>query len=361
VPKRIAIIGSTGSIGRQTLEVIRAFPRLFKVAALSCNENIDLLERQINEFKPVMVAVCNKSAAAVLKKRLTKKRDLKTKIFAGTESFKKIAGYHGTQKIVFASSGITALNALILAIKKRKQIALANKEMIVAAGGLIMNLARKCGVTIVPIDSEHSAIFQCLQGEDAADIEKIILTCSGGPFFGRTKEQLKKVTAADAVKHPAWNMGEKISVDSATLMNKGFEIIEAMHLFGLKESQIEVVIHQQCVVHSLVQFKDGSVKAQLAPPDMRLPITYALAWPQRIKAPWPRLDLKKIKELSFYPVDNAVFKGPALASAALKQGGNMPAALALANDKAVREFLGNKIGFHEIYPFIERELKKPRI
>ncbi len=262
------------------------------------------------------------------------------------------------QKIVFASSGMAALIPLIHAIKAKKEIALANKEILVAAGEFIMELARENGVTIVPVDSEHSAVFQCLLGEDPANIEKIILTCSGGPFHGKSRRDLKKITVDQAMSHPVWKMGPEISVDSATLMNKAFEIIEAKHLFGLDEKQIEVVIHPECVVHSMVQFKDGTIKAILGPPDMRYQISYALAYPARTRTDFPRLDFNLLKKLTFFKPDNKTFEGLKLAYAALKSGGNQPAALIYANQVARRSFLKREITFDRIYPTIIKTLNE---
>lgn len=359
----ITIIGSTGSIGRQTLEVIEMHPKHFKVFALACYENVELLFEQIQKFQPEIVAVYKKFAAQKLKKlcaRLshgTPSADFFIpQILSGPDSWEQICTHPKTAKVVFSSTDTTALPALLKAIKSHKQIAIANKEMIVAAGEKIMKLARRHKVTIVPIDSEHSAIFQCLQGEDPRNVEKVILTCSGGPFFGKTKSELENVTVAQALNHPTWKMGKKISVDCATLMNKGFEVIEAMHLFGLKQEQVEVIIHPESIVHAFVQFKDGSVKSQLSSPDMRLPIIYALAYPQRLKTDLPRLDFNKIQNLNFKSVDHQTFQGPRIAHAAIKKGGKAPAILTNANNRAVKAFLNGKMNLNQIYDYLKKSI-----
>jgi 1-deoxy-D-xylulose-5-phosphate reductoisomerase len=359
--KQIAVIGSTGSIGRQTLEVIKAHPQFFKVEALACHSNIDLLLGQIRVFKPNYAVVFNPQKAKILAEKIKKtKSGHAVKILSGKNGLVKIVALSKVQKIVFASSGLEALKPLLKAIKLHKEIALANKELIVAAGGLIMRQAKKNKVKIIPIDSEHSAIFQCLQGEELKNIEKIILTCSGGPFLGFSKKELQSVKASDALNHPVWKMGKKISIDSATLMNKAFEIIEAMHLFGLKEEQIEVVIHPESIIHSMVVFKDGSVKAQMSPPDMRIPITYALAYPQRIQTKWPRINFSELQKLTFHQPDFKIFEGPGLSLDAVKKGGTAPALLIMANNRAVSDFLAGKIPFSGIYPRIRQALKKAK-
>lgn len=342
----IALIGSTGSVGVQTLEVIKSRPEIWKLTTLGAFENVELLERQINEFRPCSAAVFKDEKAFSLKEKSS------IPIFGGPESWTKIATLPLVDIVFFASSGVSALPALYAAIKAKKRIALANKEMIVEDGEKIMATARENGVEIIPVDSEHSAVFQCLQGENPADVEKIILTCSGGPFYGSNKADLEAVTVEKALNHPVWKMGAKISVDSATLMNKAFEIIEAKHLFGLHENQIEVVIHPEGVVHSMVQFKDGSIKTQMGVPDMKIPITYALAYPERIQTQYQRVDFCSLSKLTFIKPDFNVFKGPDLARAALKKGGEAPARLRRANDATVKDFLSGKIHFAEIYPRI---------
>lgn len=361
MPTNLAIIGSTGSLGQQTLEVVRAHESRFKVLALATHKNIDLLEEQINEFLPAMVAVYDEAQAQKLAQKIAEMPATKRpQLLSGNEGWIKLASHPEIEKIVFVSSGLTALESLETAIVKGKQIALANKEVIVAAGELIMQLAKQYDVTIVPIDSEHSGLFQCLQGEDHANIEKVILTCSGGPFYGKTQAELRKMTAKEALRHPTWNMGQKITIDSATLMNKGFEIIEAKHLFGLKEEQIEIVIHPESIVHSFVIFKDGNIKAQLSLPDMRLPITYALGYPERLETNWPRLDISQLQKLTFLKPDFEIFQGPTIAYQISKKGGNLPLALALANNEAVEEFLQGKIEFLQIYERIHKTLNEAR-
>lgn len=356
-PKFLSIIGSTGCLGRQTLEVVRANSKRFKIFALGTYQNVELLFEQIKEFKPQMVAVFKKSAAKKLQKLLQSQhrfgRNSIPKILVGKAGWEKIASHSKVQKTVFVSSGLTALSSLYKAISARKEITLATKELIVAEGRRIMKLARKNRVTIVPIDSEHSAIFQCLQGENPRDIEKIILTCSGGPFYGKSKEELKNVTPEQALQHPTWKMGPKISIDSATLMNKGFEVIEAQHLFGLSPDQIEIVIHPESIIHSLVVFKDGSIKAQLGAPDMRIPITYALAYPERVQTNWPRLNLTQLQKLTFLKPDFSVLEGPSIASSRVHKGTGISKKLIKKNQESVQKFLQKKIKFLDIY----KELK----
>jgi 1-deoxy-D-xylulose-5-phosphate reductoisomerase len=360
--KNIAIIGSTGSIGRQTLEVIESDPAHYKVSALACNSDIALLEKQIRKFKPSLVAVFNRAAASSLKKRLALGSGARTladvRVVSGVAGLNELAVMKKTDTVMFAASGLESLPALHAAIKAHKQIALANKELLVCEGPQIMAAALRNRVTIIPVDSEHSAIFQCLRGEKIEEVEKIILTCSGGPFFGRSQKQLKNVTVAQALTHPVWKMGKEISIDSATLMNKAFEIIEAAYLFNLKPEQIEVVIHPEGIVHSLVQFKDGSIKAQLSAPDMRFPIAYALAYPRRIKTDFPNADLAALSKLTFYKPDHSTFKGPALAYAALKKGGKHPRLLFAANGIVRQKFLKGRISFDSVYPEIEKIIAK---
>lgn len=361
--QNIALIGSTGNIGTQALDVIRENPGRWKITALACYGNIDLLEKQAREFLPEIIAVYNPEKAKILQKRLAKNPVKKIPaakkqpaVLSGGKGWEKASTHQLVNKVVFASSGVTALNSIKKAIKSGKQIALANKEVIVEDGEKIMTLAKKNKVAIIPIDSEHSAIFQCLQGEDPAAVEKIILTCSGGPFYGRTKQEIQNIKVKDALKHPNWKMGEKITIDCATLMNKGFEIIEAKHLFGIDEDKIEVIIHPQSIVHSFVQFKDGSVKAQLAEPDMKIPIAYALSYPQRLKTKHKRLNMEKLNGLTFIKPDFTTFTGPVLARRAIKIGGRAPAGMLRTNDFAVGQFLKNKISFTDIFKKIESVL-----
>jgi len=355
--QKIVVIGSTGSLGQTTLNVLREFPENFQIEGLACFQNIQKLHQQILDFKPKFVAVYDIAAGVSLAQKLQKiSAKNRPQIFIGPSGWEQIATLKSAHKTLFLSNGTTALDALLSAIKSHKQIALANKEVLVAHGEKIMNTAKKNNVTIVPIDSEHSAIFQCLQGEDPKSIEKIILTCSGGPFFGKNTEQLKNITFADAISHPVWKMGSKISVDSATLMNKGFEVIEAMHLFGLKESQVEVLIHPEGIVHSLVQFTDGSVKAQLSVPDMRFAILYALSYPNRLLASFPRLDLAALNNMHFYSADHQTFPGITLALEALKN--RRTHTLVKANETAVQKFADQQIAFLDIYEHIRSELRK---
>ncbi len=357
--ENITIIGSTGSVGRQTLEVIKNHPAKWRVFALAAYSNVELLTEQIIEFKPKIVAIFDQTKVAELEAGLTViPKSKRPEIVTGVKGWETVCIHPETEKIVFASSGVTALPALYKAIEADKKIALANKEMIVEEGEKIMAYAKKHGVQIIPIDSEHSAIFQCLQGEDPGTVEKLILTCSGGPFYGKSKEELAGVTVKDALNHPKWKMGDKISIDSATLMNKALEIIEASYLFGISEDKIEVVIHPECIVHSLVQFKDGSVKAQLGMPDMKIPITYALSYPQRIHAAWPRMNLADIGSLTFKKYDPGIFKGPDLAHMALRKKGKAPAELNRTNNHAVKQFIKGEIVFAEVYDSIENKLKQ---
>ncbi|MFA5829769.1 MAG: 1-deoxy-D-xylulose-5-phosphate reductoisomerase [Candidatus Gracilibacteria bacterium] len=367
--KGITVIGSTGSLGRQTLDVVRANPARFKVFALAANKNIQLLKKQLEEFNPQMVVVFSANEAKKLQKELQPKPDnrarkitsskkmsqgvalskIRPQILSGVSGLEKISTHKRADQIVFVSNGLSALSALCKAIKAHKQIAIGTKELIVAEGKKIMALARKNKVQILPIDSEHSAIFQCLQGENPANVEKVILTCSGGPFYGMSKETLANVTPAQALNHPTWKMGAKISVDSATLINKGFEKIEAMHLFNLKENQVEILIHPESVIHSFVVFKDGSIKAQMATPDMRLPISYALSYPDRLKNNWPSFDFTKMQKLTFLKPDFSILKGPELVCTLAQKGRTSAKKLIQANEKAVQKFLNNEISFLEIY------------
>jgi len=365
--KNIAIIGSTGSIGRQTLEVIEADAKHYRVAALACRGNIALLEKQIRKFRPTLVVVYDRAAASRLQARLDSSSarasfaNRPVRIVSGAAGLIELAAMKNTDTIVFAASGIESLPALYAAIKARKGIALANKELLVCEGKRIMAAARKSSAEIIPVDSEHSAIFQCLRGENPGDVEKIILTCSGGPFYGRAIKDLKKITPEEATRHPVWKMGKEISLDSATLMNKAFEIIEAAHLFGLRSDRIDVVIHPESIVHSLVQFKDGSIKAQLSSPDMRHHIAYALAYPNRLKTNLPALNLADTKNLSFFRPDYSIFKGPLLAYEALKKGQSHQAALMSANKIVRQKFMNKEISFDRIYPEMKKILRGARL
>ena len=346
--KKIAILGSTGSIGTQTLEVVRANQDI-QVTALSAGKNIHLLEKQIREFRPAVAAVWDEADAAQLRCSVA---DLDVKIMSGMEGLIAVAVCESAQILVTAIVGMIGIVPTIEAIKAGKDIALANKETLVTAGHIIMPLARKQGVRILPVDSEHSAIFQSLNGEDGRQIEKILLTASGGPFRGRTAEELKKVQLEDALKHPNWAMGRKITIDSASMVNKGLEVMEARWLFGTTLDQIQVVIQPQSIIHSMVQFTDGAVIAQLGTPDMKLPIQYALYYPERRFLEGERLDFAKVGSITFENPDMETFRGLAYAFEAAKTGGSMPTVFNAANERAVSKFLERKIGFTQIYEII---------
>ncbi|MFA6400923.1 MAG: 1-deoxy-D-xylulose-5-phosphate reductoisomerase [Salinivirgaceae bacterium] len=351
-PKHIAILGSTGSIGTQTLEVVKAHPKELSVEVLTANTNADLLIKQAIEFNPNAVVIVDESQYQKVKAALT---PFDIKIFAGQESLNQVVQMSTVDMVVTAMVGYSGLLPTIKAIEAHKNIALANKETLVVAGDLITQLIQENQVFITPVDSEHSAIFQCLSGEPDK-IEKIILTASGGPFRGKTMDELKHVTLAQALKHPNWTMGAKITIDSATMMNKGLEVIEAKWLFGVKNHQIEVVVHPQSIIHSMVQFTDGSIKAQMGLPDMKLPIQYALSFPDRWKSDFSRLDFNFYPNLTFEQPNLATFRCLALAYLALEKGGNMPAIVNAANEIAVAAFLKEKIGFLEIPTLIERAM-----
>ena len=353
--KRIAILGSTGSIGTQSLEVVRENPDRFEVEVLTANNNVDLLSKQAKEFTPNTVVIGNESKYDELCESLS---DLPIKIYAGKDAISQVVEMDTIDIVLTAMVGYSGLLPTINAIKSGKTIALANKETLVVAGEIIQKLAIENKVSILPVDSEHSAIFQCLVGEGQNAIEKIILTASGGPFRGKTLDYLKSVTKENALKHPNWEMGNKITIDSATLMNKGFEAIEARWLFGLNPEQIEVVVHPQSIVHSAVQFEDGSMKAQMGLPDMKLPILYALGFPDRIKTNFPRFSFWDYPELSFEKPDLKNFRSLALAFNAMEKCGNMPCILNAANEITVEAFLKDKIGFCEMTDLIEQSMKK---
>jgi 1-deoxy-D-xylulose-5-phosphate reductoisomerase len=353
--KSIAILGSTGSIGRQALEVIQAHPDQLCVEVLTAQDNADLLIQQAIAFSPNAVVIGNEAHYPKVKEALSA---LPIKVFVGENALSSIVEMDSIDLVLTALVGYSGLRPTIKAIESGKNIALANKETLVVAGELITGLAKEKGVNIYPVDSEHSAIFQCLVGEFHNKIEKIILTASGGPFRGKNKEYLKSVTKAQALKHPNWVMGAKVTIDSATLMNKGLEVIEAKWLFGLTAQQVEVVVHPQSIIHSLVQFEDGSIKAQLGLPDMRLPIQFALTYPDRLKSEFPRFDFGSYPALTFEKPDTETFRNLALAFEALKLGGNMPCVLNAANEIAVAEFLKDRIGFLEMSAVVERCLEK---
>jgi 1-deoxy-D-xylulose-5-phosphate reductoisomerase len=353
--KSVAIFGSTGSIGKQALEVIASHPDHFEVEVLTAQNNAELLIEQAIQFKPNAVVIVNDEHYTFVKESLAK---YPIKVFAGESALASVAQMESIDIVLTALVGYSGLKPTINAIKAGKPIALANKETLVVAGELITNLAKEKAVNIYPVDSEHSAIFQCLVGEFHNKIEKIILTASGGPFRGKKISDLRKVTKAQALKHPNWSMGAKITIDSATLMNKGLEVIEAKWLFGLEPQQVEVVVHPQSIIHSLVQFEDGSIKAQLGLPDMRLPIQFALTYPDRLKSEFPRFDFANYPALTFEKPDTETFRNLALSFAALKRGGNMPCVLNAANEVAVAEFLNDKVGFIEMSDIVEQCLSK---
>lgn len=342
--KTISILGSTGSIGRQTLDVAEQLGLC--VAALTAHSSVERMEDQVRRFHPALAVLTDEAAARDLRIRLA---DTPTKVVGGFAGLTEAATLSQADTVVTAVVGMVGLRPTLAAIGERKRIALANKETLVCAGELVMNAAEASGAEIVPVDSEHSAIFQCLQGcHDRREIRRLILTCSGGPFYGMTYEEAGKMTRADALKHPNWTMGPKITVDCATLMNKGLEVIEAMRLYRLPLSQVDVVIHRQSIVHSLVEFRDGAVLAQLGTPDMRLPIRYAMTYPQRGENPAEPLDLLSCPPLTFAAPDREAFPCLGLAEAAAKEGGTACAVLNGANEEAVKLFLEDKIGFHDI-------------
>ena len=353
--KQIAILGSTGSIGTQALEVIEEHSDKFEVYALTANNNADLLISQARKFNPEFVVIANENKYAQVKEALS---DLPMKVFAGAASIADVAAMQPVDIVLTAMVGYSGLLPTISAVKAGKVIALANKETLVVAGDLVCDLSRQHNSAIVPVDSEHSAIFQCLQGEMNNPIEKVILTASGGPFRGKDTNYLKSVTAADALKHPNWSMGAKITIDSASLMNKGFEVIEAKWLFGVGKEKIDVVVHPQSIIHSMVQFEDGSVKAQMGLPDMKLPIQYAFGYPQRLSSKSPRLDFQQHSNLTFEKPDTNVFRNLAFAYEAMEQGGNMPCILNAANEIVVAAFLKGEIGFLQMSDIIEATMQK---
>ncbi len=351
--KRLAILGSTGSIGTQALDVVAAHPGLFEVEVLSAHSNATLLIEQAKRFKPNAVVVTDETKYKEVKDALMM---LPIKVFTGHKALAEVVQWDTVDTVLGAVLGFAGLHSILAAIDAGKRIALANKETLVVAGELVMARAKEKGAVIIPVDSEHSAIFQCLAGEDLNKVEKVILTASGGPFLGRKPNYLVNVKASHALQHPNWVMGAKITIDSATLMNKGLEIIEAKWLFNLNNDQIDVVIHPQSVIHSMVQFIDGSVKSQMGLPDMKLPIQYAIAYPERIHNDYKRLDFKDFPKLSFEAPDYKTFRNLALAIDAMKKGGNAPCVLNAANEVVVHAFLQNKVGFLEMSEMIEKTL-----
>ena len=350
--KRISILGSTGSIGRQTLDVVDKLQ--ISVAALAASRNAELLEAQCRKFRPELAVLFDEAAAEELKRRLS---DMNIKVAGGMEGLLAAALLDSADTVVTAVSGMIGLRPTLAAIERGKRIALANKETLVCAGELVMREAQRRGAEIIPVDSEHSAIFQCLMGcRDRSEVRRLILTCSGGPFYGKTAAELQKVTRVDALRHPNWKMGPKITVDCATLMNKGLEVIEAMRLYGLPLEHVTAVIHRQSIVHSLVEFRDGAVMAQLGTPDMRIPIGLALTYPKREENPAPPLDLLSCPPLTFAAPDEEAFRCFRLARQAAKQGGTACAVLNGANEAAVGLFLQEKLGFPEIADAVEAAL-----
>ena len=353
--KKIAILGSTGSIGTQTLEVIAAHPEHFEVETLTAHNNVTLLAQQAIRFQPNAVVIGNNDHYIQLKEALA---NHPIKVYTGKKAIAQVASLPSVDMVVAAMVGFSGLLPVLKAIEAGKHIALANKETLVVAGELITKLAMKHHVALLPVDSEHSAIFQCLQGEQYNPIEKIILTASGGPFRTKTIEELAYVTKDEALRHPSWNMGAKITIDSATLMNKGLEVIEVRWLFDVLSEHIEVIVHPQSVIHSMVQFTDGSVKAQLGVPDMKAPILYALSYPHRLVSDFPRLDFSKYPSLTFEKPDIQRFPLLDLAYCALKDGGNRPCTMNAANEAAVEAFLNGHIGFTDIPRWIEQAMQQ---
>ncbi|WP_353331958.1 1-deoxy-D-xylulose-5-phosphate reductoisomerase [Bacteroides sedimenti] len=353
--KQIAILGSTGSIGTQALQVIAEHPELFEVYALTAYNKVDLLIQQARQFMPEAVVIGNEEKYLQLKEALN---DLPIKVYAGEDALAQVVEADPIDIVLTAMVGYAGLKPTINAIRAKKKIALANKETLVVAGELVNELTQQYGTVILPVDSEHSAIFQCLAGEVGNKIEKVILTASGGPFRNCTLEQLQLVTKVQALKHPNWQMGAKITIDSASMMNKGFEVIEAKWLFGLSPKQIDVVVHPQSIIHSMVQFEDGAVKAQLGMPDMRVPIQYAFSYPDRVCSSFERLDFSVFNTLTFEKPDTTRFRNLALAYEALHQAGNMPCIVNAANEVVVAAFLRNMVKFLDMSDVIEKVMQK---
>lgn len=353
--KRLAILGSTGSIGTQALDIIRNNPDRFHVEVLTAHSNATLLIRQAKEMQPNAVVIVEESGYEEVNNALTGEG---IKVYCGTKALSQVVEMEDIDIVLSALVGFAGVLPTINAIQAGKHIALANKEVLVVAGEIVTRTAREAGVNILPVDSEHSAIFQCITGEFHNPIEKVILTASGGPFRGRTKASLHQVSLKEALDHPNWQMGSKVTIDSATLMNKGLEVIEAKWLFGLSPNQVEVIIHPQSIIHSMVQFSDGSIKAQMGLPDMRLPIQYALAYPERISAAYPRFDFAQYPTLDFEKPDTDTFRNLALAYEAMRQGGNMPCILNAANEIAVESFCKGQIAFLQMAELVEEAMQK---
>ena len=353
--KCVCILGSTGSIGRQSLDVVRMYPQI-RVGALAAGSSIARLAEQCREFRPELAVVATKEGADELKQTI---RDLPTRVLWGEEGLLTAATLEEADCVITAVVGMLGLKPTLAAIRAGKRIGLANKETLVCAGELVMAQAKQWGAEIVPVDSEHSAIFQCLMGcGDRREVRRLLLTCSGGPFFGMDREALSTVTKADALKHPNWKMGPKITIDCATLMNKGLEVIEAMRLYDLPLEQVDVLIHRQSIVHSLVEFNDGAIMAQLGTPDMRLPIQLAMTYPERLPSPVDRLDLTQCAALTFVKPDLEAFPCLALARDCARRGGNLCAAMNGANEEAVAMFLRDEIGFYDIYRLVQKAVEE---
>lgn len=355
--KKIGILGSTGSIGTQTLEIVRSNPDL-QVVALAAGSNVSLMEQQVREFHPLLAVMGSEEASADLKSRIA---DTGTKVLAGMEGMLELAVLPQMEVLVTAIVGMIGIRPTIAAIKAGKTIALANKETLVTAGHIIMPLAKEKGVSILPVDSEHSAIFQSMHGENRERVSKILLTASGGPFRGKKTEELQDITVEDALKHPNWSMGRKITVDSATLVNKGLEVMEAKWLFDVEPEQIQVVVHPQSIIHSMVEYVDGGIMAQLGMPDMKLPIQYALFYPDRRPMDGKRVDFFALKSISFEGPDIKTFRGLQLAYDAIAAGGSMPTVFNAANEKAVGLFLDKKIRFLAIYDLIQGAMEQHKV
>ncbi|MDR1601692.1 MAG: 1-deoxy-D-xylulose-5-phosphate reductoisomerase [Tannerella sp.] len=353
--RQLAILGSTGSIGTQALEVVCEHPDLFEVYALTANNNVDLLVEQAHRYLPEVVVIANEKKYPELKEAL---EDLPVKVWAGADAISQVVQMEPVDMVLAAMVGYSGLHPTISAIRAGKAIALANKETLVVAGELVTSLAKTYGAPILPVDSEHSAIFQCLAGEWDNPVEKVLLTASGGPFRTKTREELATVTKAQALKHPNWTMGDKVTIDSATMMNKGFEMIEAKWLFNLAPEQIQVIVHPQSVIHSMVQFEDGAVMAQMGVPDMKLPIAYAFSYPQRLKNRTARLDFRHYNSLTFEEPDMQRFRNLAFAFDAVRKGGNMPCILNAANEIVVAAFLQDRTGFLRMSDIIEETMRK---
>lgn len=352
--KHLTILGSTGSIGTQSLEVVRAYKDKLEITALAAGNNVELMEKQIREFHPQKAVMWSETAAKQLKEKVS---DLSVEILHGMEGLLEVSTMPQTDVVLTAIVGMIGIRPTIAAIENKKTIALANKETLVTAGHIIMPLAKKMGVPILPVDSEHSAIFQSMNGEKREQVSKILLTASGGPFRGRTRKELENVTVEDALKHPNWSMGRKITVDSATLVNKGLELMEAKWLFDTELDRIQVVVHPQSIIHSMVEYADGAIMAQLGTPDMKLPIQYALFYPDRLPMEGERVDFYELSRITFEKPDKETFKGLDLAYKAAQKGGSMPTVYNAANEKAVALFLDRKIRFLQIAEIIEMSME----